>query len=442
MAIREAETFGVQQTALQHGLQSFCIIDNGTIIFASKGYSAAFGIAAGDAVDRLSALVSADDVATVVSALGEARDTGREVCVMFDARRLDGTCARVAATIARIDAYREQPLLFAIGHMDEHEGVLAELKLLAFKDPLTGVANRASLLDECRIMLQRCKRKGGMLGVLLADLDGFKAINDAHGHAVGDEVLVRVARAMQDAVREGDIVGRLGGDEFAVALPRLAGVEDAALVAGRLIRGVAECARESAGVLLGMSVGIAIWPADADNIDELFARADRAMYWAKRHGKNRYCLADEAGDAHCAKPLHFLDWGVDRDLGVAEMDGDHRALAALINELGDELKSGADGDKLFACMDRLVSHTAAHFAREEQWMDAYDYPHSAVHKGEHTRLLEDLAGLSMRLDTRSMVLTMRYLQDWLCRHVDESDRELAAAMLASASRAPRSGPAV
>jgi len=432
--------FGVQQTALQHGLQSFCLIDNGTVVFASNGFAAAFGIAAGEPLDRLSALVAADDLAKLQSALGEARHTGGEVCVTFAARRPDGTCPRVAATIARIDAYREQPLLFAIGHMAEHEGVLAELRLLAFKDPLTGIANRVSLLDECRLMLQRCTRKGGMLGLLLADLDGFKAINDAHGHAVGDEVLIRVARAMADAVREGDIVARLGGDEFAVALPRLASVEEAALVAGRIIRSVAECAREGAGVVLGMSVGIATWPADADSIDDLFARADRAMYWAKRHGKNRYCLADEAGETRHARPVHFLDWGADRDLGVAVLDEDHRALAALINELGNELKSGGDDERLFACMDRLVRHTAVHFAHEERWMDAHDYTHSAVHKSEHTRLLEDLAGLSMRLDTRSMVLTMRYLQDWLCRHVDESDRELAEAMLATAARTPAGAP--
>jgi hemerythrin len=184
-----------------------------------------------------------------------------------------------------------------------------------------------------------------------------------------------------------------------------------------------------------MSAGIAIWPADGDSIDALFDSADRAMRHAKLTGKNRYCLAADASDAHDFKALHFFDWGRERELGIPGMDDDHRAMAALINELGDELKSGRDEERLVACMDRLVSHTAAHFAREEYWMDKHDYFHAAAHKAEHTRLLEDLAGLSVRLDSRSMVLTMRYLQEWLCWHTQESDRQLAQAMLAPGSMA-------
>ena len=141
------------------------------------------------------------------------------------------------------------------------------------------------------------------------------------------------------------------------------------------------------------------------------------------------CIADEAGGTGDPHPIRFFDWGSDRDVGVSAMDDDHREMAALINRLGDELKSGRDEDHLNLCMDQLVMRTSGHFAREERWMDRHEYAHRAIHKAEHARLLEDLTGLGRRLDSRSMVVTMRYLQDWLCRHVDDNDRELARTAL-------------
>jgi hemerythrin len=141
-------------------------------------------------------------------------------------------------------------------------------------------------------------------------------------------------------------------------------------------------------------------------------------------------MLDDAAEPGAATRIPLLRWGSEADLGVAGMDRDHRALAALLDALGEALAAGGDEERLTALLDSLASLAAAHFSREEQWMDAHGYEDAPAHKAHHTELLEELAVLCLRIDTRSVILTMRYLNDWLCRHVQGSDRRLARAMLA------------
>ena len=161
----------------------------------------------------------------------------------------------------------------------------AQLRHRAFHDDLTGLANRALFSNRVAHALELHRRDLRPLAVLFCDLDDFKVVNDTHGHAAGDELLVRVAERLQGALRGGDTLARLGGDEFAVLLedggePLLVAqkVADALRapfhVSGRALRG-------------GASIGVAAVPADAvtPTEDALLARADTAMYAAKRSGK-------------------------------------------------------------------------------------------------------------------------------------------------------------
>ncbi|MCW2665708.1 MAG: hypothetical protein JWN57_670 [Frankiales bacterium] len=152
----------------------------------------------------------------------------------------------------------------------------------AVRDPLTGLANRALLEERLRGALARDARTGGQTGVLFLDLDGFKAINDQHGHAVGDEVLLSVAHRLRHVVRPSDTVARLGGDEFVVLVE---GVIDDGLtpLVARLQAAVEEPVAVGEQLLtVGVSIGRSLSVGGMAEPSALLAQADRSMYSVKR----------------------------------------------------------------------------------------------------------------------------------------------------------------
>jgi diguanylate cyclase (GGDEF)-like protein/PAS domain S-box-containing protein len=160
---------------------------------------------------------------------------------------------------------------------------------LAYNDPLTGLANRASFLPAFDQAVERARRRGGRLAALFIDLDGFKQVNDAHGHAAGDRFLVEVARRLREGVRASDLVARLGGDEFFAVLEDLLEPVLAEGVARKLL---AELVRPvdlgAVQAQASASVGIAIFPDHGDDAATLMRHADAAMYEAKQSGKNTF----------------------------------------------------------------------------------------------------------------------------------------------------------
>jgi diguanylate cyclase (GGDEF)-like protein/PAS domain S-box-containing protein len=151
-------------------------------------------------------------------------------------------------------------------------------------DDLTGIANRRALVRMLTAALMRAEAREHAVGVLMLDLDGFKAVNDRHGHAAGDAALREVAARLRRSVRERDMVARTGGDEFVVVLADLATDESAAHEAAERIEGAFVEPLELDGVQLQLhaAVGVACFPADGRELDELLAAADRAMYARKR----------------------------------------------------------------------------------------------------------------------------------------------------------------
>ncbi|MBI1910995.1 MAG: diguanylate cyclase [Deltaproteobacteria bacterium] len=163
-----------------------------------------------------------------------------------------------------------------------------ELKMLSMTDPLTGLFNRRYFRERLFEEVERVKRHNECFSTFMIDIDNFKGFNDRYGHIGGDEILKGVARAIRDAVRSMDVVARYGGEEFAVILPHT-GKTDAYIIAERIRRGVEEY-RPKSSVFTEwptISLGVAEFPHDANNIDDLINKADKAMYLAKRRGKNR-----------------------------------------------------------------------------------------------------------------------------------------------------------
>lgn len=176
--------------------------------------------------------------------------------------------------------------------MISNDAFNGELRRMAASDPLTGLPNRRRLMERGADEARRAHRYRRPLAAVIVDLDHFKAINDIFGHAAGDVALLEAARACRAALRDVDMFARLGGEEFVALLPET-GPAEAAAAAERLRAAIAQAAPDAAapGRRLTASVGVACLRA-GESFDFLLARADEAMYRAKKAGRNQVCVAD------------------------------------------------------------------------------------------------------------------------------------------------------
>jgi diguanylate cyclase (GGDEF)-like protein/PAS domain S-box-containing protein len=170
---------------------------------------------------------------------------------------------------------------------------LAEERLehLAHYDALTDMPNRLLLSDRLHRAMAACQRNKHSLAVLYMDLDGFKAINDQYGHAVGDQLLVAVSNRVKAALREVDTLARFGGDEFVVVLVDVQSPQEWLPLVDRVLKACSEPVwLEGHAVRVSASIGVTLYPQDGVDANSLIRQADRAMYQAKQAGKNRYQL--------------------------------------------------------------------------------------------------------------------------------------------------------
>lgn len=176
-----------------------------------------------------------------------------------------------------------------------HEEQLARI---AHFDTLTGLPNRRLLNDRMERAIARSTRNGKMLAVCYLDLDNFKPVNDSHGHEAGDRVLVEAARRMEGPIRVEDTVARLGGDEFVLLLVDLETVTECRAVLRRIIAALASpfAIAEGIDANLSASIGVALFPVDGRDADELVRKADQAMYSAKQAGRSRVVFFTEPND--------------------------------------------------------------------------------------------------------------------------------------------------
>jgi diguanylate cyclase (GGDEF)-like protein/PAS domain S-box-containing protein len=167
-----------------------------------------------------------------------------------------------------------------------------DLEYRAFHDALTGLPNRALFLDRLGQAVSRARREDGRVAVMFIDLDNLKAINDTMGHAAGDELIRRTADRIRRCLREADTLARVGGDEFTLLLPDVSVPDDAKTVASKALASVAESFLIGGRkVSITTSIGIAFYPKDSTEPEELVRCADKALYHAKETGKNRYFFA-------------------------------------------------------------------------------------------------------------------------------------------------------
>jgi diguanylate cyclase (GGDEF)-like protein/PAS domain S-box-containing protein len=173
-----------------------------------------------------------------------------------------------------------------------------KLARMAHYDLLTQLPNRNLLGDRLQQAMAHADRNGRIVGVAFVDLDGFKSINDQFGHAVGDQVLMHMARRLKSALREGDTLARLGGDEFVAVLGDLQSIDELRPLIQRLQFQAAEpVALGHLTLRVTASIGVTSYPADASDAEQLLRHADQAMYLAKQTGKNQHHTFDVVSDA-------------------------------------------------------------------------------------------------------------------------------------------------
>ena len=181
-----------------------------------------------------------------------------------------------------------------------------ELTQLALHDTLTGLPNRILLADRISQAMAKVAEQGGCFSLMFIDLDGFKPVNDAFGHHVGDRLLREVALRLREQLRRQDTLAGIGGDEF-VWLVRLTGPDDAPQVATRQVSLLAKSFRvDEHDLQISASIGIALYPGNGQSAEELLMNADAAMYHAKGGGKNGYSFFDVSMNTNARKQLQLL----------------------------------------------------------------------------------------------------------------------------------------
>ncbi|MDH3635364.1 MAG: diguanylate cyclase [Gammaproteobacteria bacterium] len=226
--------------------------------------------ASGDVVQSIGVVQDITQQTQTERSLREARDS-LEAMVKTRTRKL-------ADTVKQLE-----------GEIKEREKIAAELHFLANHDALTGLPSLRLCKDRLDQSLAEARRRGHMSAVMFLDLDGFKAINDEHGHEFGDLVLQATALRIKAEIRETDTVARIGGDEFIIILSSLPEFAIAERIAAGLIKQIVQPIRvEKVEVVVSASIGISIYPENGTTAEALIRAADKAMYQIKRQGKNNF----------------------------------------------------------------------------------------------------------------------------------------------------------
>ncbi|MCD5362206.1 diguanylate cyclase domain-containing protein [Chromobacterium aquaticum] len=202
------------------------------------------------------------------------------------------------ASVVRDAEGKVSHYVLAISDISAIRAAEAHIHFLAYHDQLTGLGNRHFLQVELEKEIARAKRRNECIALLFIDLDGFKSVNDDWGHEAGDALLVEVAERLRQHVRAEDVVVRLGGDEFLVVAPGLERGDACGVMVRRLLAMLARPVALSVGVCtVSASIGVAFFPDSGGEPADLLHAADRAMYEAKRAGKNEFRLAGNGAAA-------------------------------------------------------------------------------------------------------------------------------------------------
>ncbi len=334
---------------------------------------------------------------------------------------------------ARVNTHiAEQRTLKQLQQLNQElQQALLELEHLARTDKLTGAWNRRRLEETVIGEMERQKRYGQPLSLLILDIDFFKKINDTHGHAIGDQVLAGLARMLQFSIRASDALARWGGEEFVLMCPGTA-LQTMTMLAERLREKVARTAFPEVGNVT-VSMGIAEY-LPGETWEHWFSRADAALYRAKASGRNQVQKAPEtppraAAADNLSASFVQLSWHHAYECGNALIDSEHRALFAHVNHLLDAIFSDQPDDGIARMIDELVQEVDQHFRDEEILLNQTAFPGASAHAEVHRQLLAKARTLVGRFQAGEEVIAELFhflAHDVIARHILKTDRAFFA----------------
>ncbi len=286
------------------------------MIFLSEHASSVAGLgpaAESMRLGKFTELVHADDRAGFLKMFREIGHGVGTGSLEHRLTTLDGQTRYVRQEI-ELELGSPHRLLGTIQDISVRKDYEERIRQLAYFDPITGLANRTTLIESIETAIENAAVTDGKIAIIFIDLDNFKKINDTVGHAAGDELLRQVGRRLRTCVRPTDTVGkiheerhsvaRLGGDEFVILLDRLDGPQAAEKVAHRIKNLLAQCFNLSGkDVFISGSLGISLYPDNSQSVSELLKQADAAMYCAKAQGRDRFVFYSDSIDREIQRRL-------------------------------------------------------------------------------------------------------------------------------------------
>ena len=239
----------------------------------------------------------------------QVRASGQWQGELWD-RRKTGEIYPILLTVSAIrnDAGRHSYYVGVFNDITQYKDYERRLAHLAYHDDLTKLPNRRGFEEQYRQIMARAQRRKTALGLLYIDLDGFKAVNDSYGHAIGDELLQTAAQRMQACLRQSDTIARMGGDEFIIVMEDIQSQEQPALLARRLLDALTQPFHCAAGqVYISASIGISCYPEDSTSPERMLSNADAAMYEAKQRGRNTYLYYSPAMNELASQKLELTN---------------------------------------------------------------------------------------------------------------------------------------
>ncbi len=334
--------------------------------------------------------------------------------------------------------------------VSERRQMEAQVRQMAFHDPLTSLPNRRLLHDRLSQAMATSRRSGLYGGLMFIDLDNFKPLNDTYGHEVGDLLLIEVARRLNACVREMDTVARYGGDEFVVIVGELEVDRDestlrASLVAEKIRTALAEpyrlpIERDGTGDEMleyhcTASIGLTVFSGSDASREEILKWADAAMYQAKVKGNNSVQISTTLSSGPVAGGLastfiHFV-WHSAYECGNPVIDEQHRALFGDANRILSAMLVERPVNELADLIDHLMGDVVRHFKDEEAIIATAGFKGTAEHRAVHNQLLDRALTLVGRfhagiLGVGELFQFLGY--DLVAQHMLSADREFFASL--------------
>jgi len=309
---------------------------------------------------------------------------------------------------------------------DITEKKISEISManMAYKDPLTGLSNRAALFQKLSQAIEETRQLHKLLGILCIDLDGFKKINDTFGHKAGDTVLITTSTRLLSILRSTDLVTRTGGDEFVVILCNLNESKDAGLISTKIIKKISEDIKIQGQTIVsvGASVGISVYPENGETIDELLLAADNAMYSSKRNGKNQFSFSTSSPTKNDSAKHSTI--GNIPILGFDQIDMQHKKIAQHIVDIQNSIQENSPQEIIEKKLDMLTESSIENFSNEESYMQTYKYHDYVSHKKSHEVILNELDAIKSQINLSGRSFILATFDRWLCNHILSDDRNL------------------